>query len=49
MIKSTPEIEEKIKTSGKPVIRLTLEEFSQSTFISNEELRKKLLKKSTKK
>jgi len=45
MEKLTPEIEEKIKASGKPILRVTLEELNNAKIVSSEEIRKKLLKK----
>lgn len=44
MFKLTPELEAKIKASGKPIIKISAEEFSEGKIISNEEVRKKLLK-----
>ncbi len=45
MKKLTPEIEEKMKASGKPMLRVTLEELNNAKIASSEEIRKKLLKK----
>jgi predicted kinase len=45
MKKLTPEIEEKMKASGKPILRVTLEELNSAKIVSSEEIRKKLLKK----
>lgn len=38
MIKSTPELEAKIKASGVPVIEITLEQFSQIKLATKEEI-----------
>lgn len=49
MFKLTPELEKQIKDSGKPIVRMTFEEFTSNTKIMDpqevEELKKKLLKK----
>lgn len=42
MIKSTPEIEAKIKASGIPIIEITLEQLKSATIVTNEEKKKKL-------
>lgn len=42
MIKSTPEIEVKIRASGIPIIEITLEQLKSATIVTNEEKKKKL-------
>jgi hypothetical protein len=38
MIKSTPEIEAKIKASGVPVVEITLEQLTQAKLATEEEI-----------
>lgn len=45
MQKVTPEILKQMEASGKPIIRVTMEELSKAKIVNSEEIRKKLLKK----
>jgi len=49
MFKLTPELEKQIKDSGKPIIKMTLEEFTSNAKVMDpqevEELKKRLIKK----
>jgi len=48
MFKLTPELEQQIKDSGKPIIKMTLEEFTSNAKVLDpqevEKLKEKLLK-----
>jgi hypothetical protein len=49
MQKVTPEILKQMEASGKPIIRVTMEELSKASIADSEEIKKKLLYTSTKK